>query len=66
MTRRGHRMTDVEVARVVEMYVINGLTMRDIAARLDRSYGVVNRVLHAEGVPISGRGGYRRMPASVV
>lgn len=64
MTRRGYRVTDTERVLIVSMYSGESLTMREIAGQLDRSYGAVNRVLHAEGAVVRSRGGYRRIPRS--
>lgn len=59
MPSRGRRISDEERGEIVEMYT-NGLVMRQVATQIGRSYGAVNMVLHAEGIPINPRGGYRR------
>lgn len=66
MTRRGHRVTDAERVLIVSMYSGESLTMREIAGQIDRSYGLVNRVLHAEDAMVRSRGGYRRLPRTEV
>lgn len=55
--RRRPAMSDEQRAEIVDQYVEQGRTVRQIASQVGRSYGTVHRVLREQHVTMRGRNG---------
>lgn len=66
-TERGERLAADRQQTLAEQAAqgyAQGLSIRQLAERHNRSYGAMNRLLKDHGVELRGRGGANRRPAA--